>query len=52
MKIKSIDAGFNIFGMPIYIGYYVTHAWEKSYMSFAPHGDSIKGPIKAGKVPT
>lgn len=40
LKIKPIDAPFNIMGMPAYIGYYIQHEWEKGYMTIAPHGDS------------
>ena len=38
-------------GMPIYLGYYVTHNWEKSYMTFAPHADSNKPLLEAGSLP-
>lgn len=27
LRIRPIDAGFNILGMPAYIGYYVAHTW-------------------------
>lgn len=28
LKIRPLNAPFNVFGMPAYIGYYVTHNWE------------------------
>ena len=28
LKIKPIEAGFNILGMPAHIGYYISHYWE------------------------
>jgi len=40
LKIRPIDAPFNIMGMPAYIGYYIQHNWESGYMTFAPHTDS------------
>ena len=46
-----IDAPFNIMGMPAYIGYYITHNWEKGYMTFAPHTNSNKPMLEAGSVP-
>ena len=51
LRIRPIDAPFNIMGMPVYLGYYVTHNWEESYMSFAPHDDSSKPALEAGSVP-
>lgn len=27
LKIKGINAPFNIMGMPAYIGYYIEHNW-------------------------
>ena len=49
LKLRSVNLPFNILGMPIFMGYYVTHSWEPgaSYMSFAPHIDSEKRkPVK------
>lgn len=40
IRIRPIDAPFNIMGMPAYLGFYVTHNWEEGYMAFAPHEDS------------
>ena len=40
LKIRPIEAGFNVMGMPAFIGYYIQHNWESGYMSFAPHADS------------
>lgn len=50
LKIKPIDAPFNIFGMPAFLGYYVGHNWEQGTMSFAPHKDSSKSAVKAATV--
>ena len=47
LKIKPIDAGFNVLGLPAYIGYYVQHNWAKNYMTFAPHFDSANVALKA-----
>ena len=47
LKIRSIEAGFNIMGMPAYIGYYIQHNWESGYMTFAPHSDSLNESLKA-----
>ena len=47
LKIKPIDAPFNIMGMPAYIGYYIQHNWgESSYMTFAPHTDSTNAVLE------
>lgn len=51
LKIKPIDAGFNIFGMPAFIGYYVSHDWTTGNMSWAPHTDSVKEPMQSGAPP-
>ena len=53
LKIKPIDAPFNIMGMPAYIGYYIQHNWEQGYMGFAPHTDSSNSPLtEASTLPT
>lgn len=55
LRIRPIDAGFNILGMPAYIGYYVTHTWAtettQASISIAPHTDSLKPALESGKVP-
>lgn len=38
-------------GMPAFLGFYVTHNWERGYMSFAPHPDSDRVPLQPGTVP-
>ena len=40
LRIKPIDAPFNIMGMPAYIGYYIQHNWGAGVMKFAPHSDN------------
>ena len=55
LKIKPIDAPFNVMGMPAFIGYYVTHSWgadQAAYMAWSPHPDSTKVPLQPGAVPT
>ena len=53
LNIRPIEAPFNILGMPAYIGYYISHDWEKGTMSFAPHGDSRNVALQfASKLPT
>ena len=47
IKIRPIDAPFNILGMPAFIDYYVTHDWEANHMSFVPHSDSNKPSLEA-----
>ena len=42
LRFRSIDAPFNIMGIPAFLGYYVTHDFKAGTMSFAPHRDSIK----------
>ena len=38
-------------GIPAFLGYYVTHDYESSTMSFAPHADSTKPSLeKVGAV--
>ena len=39
-------------GMPAYIGYYVTHNYDKGYMTWSPHQDSSNVALEAGQVPT
>lgn len=52
LRVVPIDAPFNIFGMPAFLDYYVTHNWEKGYISIGPHADSLKPEIElAVKVP-
>ncbi len=49
LRIKSLNAPFNIVGMPIYLGYYVTHDYsnpKEQTMSFAPHSNSEKKPVE------
>jgi len=53
LNIRPVDAPFNILGMPAYIGYYISHDWEKGTMSLAPHGDSSNVALqKASRLPT
>ena len=52
IRIRPIDAPFNIMGMPAYLGYYVTHNWSEGYMEFSPHLDSERAPLREGFVPT
>ena len=44
LKLRSIDAPFNIMGLPIFMDYYVTHNFgnETSSMSFTPFKGSSK----------
>jgi len=42
MKVRPIDAPFNIMGLPIYLDYYVVHNFETNSMSFSLHSDSKK----------
>lgn len=51
LKVRPIEAPFNIFGTPAFIGYYVQHNWGKSNMSWAPHTDSGKAALSAGVTP-
>lgn len=51
LRIRPIEAPFNILGMPAYIGYYVTHNWDQGYMTFAPHTSSNKPALESGSVP-
>jgi len=42
-----IDAPFNIFGMPFFLGYYVTHSWgSNSFIEIGPHSDSNKPEVE------
>ena len=53
LKIRPIDAPFNIMGMPAYIGYYVTHKWgNQAYMTWAPHSESKNQPLLPAQMPT
>lgn len=45
LKIKGIDAPFNIMGMPAYIGYYIQHNWDQGSMTISPHSDSINASL-------
>lgn len=51
IRIRPIDAPFNIMGMPAYLGFYVTHNWEEGYMAFAPHDDSDRQPLTVATTP-
>lgn len=48
LKIKSINAPFNIMGVPAFEGYYVTHALDpvRDTMTFVPHKDSDKSELR------
>ena len=48
LRIKSIDAPFNIMGLPAFEGYYVTHAMGAGgdSMTFVPHKDSSRSELK------
>ena len=37
MKIRPIDAPFNIMGLPLYQDYYVVHDFASNAMTFSPH---------------
>ena len=53
LKIKSINAPFNIMGLPAFEGYYVTHTMggaDGDSMSFVPHKDSDRAELKANYV--
>lgn len=43
---------FNIFGIPLFNGYYTTHDPVKSQISFVPTPDSPKPPLRRGDIPT
>ena len=49
LKIRSINAPFNIMGLPAFEGYYVTHALgaDGDSMTFVPHKDSDRSELKA-----
>lgn len=51
LKIRPIEAPFNIMGMPAYIGYYFTHDWGKdsAELRIAPHIDSNNRPLEEMK---
>ena len=51
IRIRPINAPFNIMGMPAYLGFYVTHNWEDGYMAFAPHDDSDRQPLSVASKP-
>ena len=46
IHIESLDAPFNILGLPIFQEYYVTHDYRNGTMDFAPHSASKKSAIK------
>ena len=48
LKIKSINAPFNIMGLPAFEGYYVTHKMgdDGDSMTFVPHKDSSRSELK------
>ena len=48
LRIRSIDAPFNIMGLPAFEGYYVTHAMgaDGDSMTFVPHKDSSRSELK------
>ena len=52
LKIRGINAPFNIMGLPAFEGYYVTHAMgaDGDSMSFVPHKDSDRAEFKANYV--
>ena len=52
IRVRPIDAPFNIMGMPAFLGFYVTHNWERGYMAFSPHPDSDRVPLQSGPIPT
>ena len=51
--LRPIDAPFNIFGMPIFLGYYVTHNYARSSIEggiwISPHSESDKPPVEIRK---
>lgn len=53
LRFAGLDAGFNIFGLPIYLDYYVSHYWGESgdIMAFTPIIDTDKPSIKKGETP-
>lgn len=48
IHIKSINAPFNILGVPAFLEYYVTHDWETNNITFRPHSSSTKPPLVKG----
>ena len=42
LKIRPIDAPFNIMGLPAYKDYYVTHDQLWNTMSISPHNDLLR----------
>jgi len=42
LKIKGIDAPFNILPAQAYTGYYVEHNYAEDTITITPHGDSLK----------
>jgi len=47
LKIKSIDAAFNILGSQAYIGYYIEHNFGDNTLTITPHPDSLKPSLTA-----
>lgn len=51
LRIKSLNAPFNVIGTPGYLEYYVTHDWAEGSVTFAPHSASSKSALTATTAP-
>ena len=53
LKVYPISLGFNILGLPAYMGYYVEHGYGllDHSMAFSPLPDSLKPPLELAKQP-
>lgn len=51
LKVKPINAAFNILGSQAYIGYYIEHNYVNNTMKFTPHQFSVKKSLEPSKRP-
>ena len=52
LKIRPINAPFNVLGTQAYVGYYIEHNFETSSLTFTPHPDSFKPSLERATKPT
>ena len=52
LKVKPVDAAFNILGAQAYDGYYVEHDFANNTMTFTPHSASVKRSLMKANQPS
>lgn len=50
--IMPVNSPMNIIGMPVFVDYYSIHDAKTGIVSWAPHTNSVKSDLEAGRQPT